>query len=157
MEPTITLENLAAEIAHKKAELEELETLYRLSQKYLSQPHPQRVTQVGALAALAAVTERERTAASFGTTKKDRILNASEFVLSDGKRRISRELLKEIATYGIEVGGEDAAGNLASYLSRERTRFVSDVKLGGWTLKKLTNEARPEDAATSTGLSYQGH
>jgi hypothetical protein len=154
VESAITFENLAAEIARKRAELKELEELLRLAEKYLRHAQPVRVTGVGAIGALAMLAQKERNAASFGATKKDRILNGCEFVLSDGKRRISRQLVIELAEHGIRVGGENPgteAANLSSYLSREKDRFVSDVKLGGWTLRRLLQKGGPENVGASSG------
>jgi len=83
---------------------------------------------------------------------KDQILDTTELVLEDGQRRDSRSLLTELAKRGVEVRGTDPMTNLASYLSKEKERFQSDRKLGGWTLTRLTKRARPSDALTSLGL-----
>jgi hypothetical protein len=88
-------------------------------------------------------------------SKKDRILRASEHILADGKRRISRQLLSDLMLSGVEVGGSDPVLNLSSYLSREKDRFTSNLKAGGWTLVRLVQQARPVDVDASTGFSVR--
>jgi hypothetical protein len=66
-------------------------------------------------------------------TKKDRILSTSAEILSDGRRRTSKELLGELKERGVEVDGNDPATNLASYLSRAEG-FESNRRDGGWGL-----------------------
>lgn len=85
-------------------------------------------------------------------TLKEQILDTSEAVLVDGKRRSSRELLRELAYRGIVLGGRDPVTNLASYLSKEKDRFQSDKKAGGWTLVRLLKQTRPGSAPTLPGL-----
>jgi hypothetical protein len=77
-------------------------------------------------------------------TLKEQILDASEEILADGMHRLSRDLLPELAKRGVRIGGKDPA-NLASYFSREKQRFVSDQRAGGWTLRHR------KEAATALG------
>jgi len=78
---------------------------------------------------------------------------ACDSILSDGRRRVSKEIVPELAKLGVSLNhSKDPAGLLASYLSREKNRFVSDVKQGGWTLTRLIHKARPTDVDASAGL-----
>jgi len=96
-----------------------------------------------------------------GETKHSRIISACEDILGDGRRRLSRELTKDLHERGIEVrsGTPDAnkeAAALSSYLSKEKAIFVSDVKAGGWTLKRLPKKVKPDDVGASSGLGHNG-
>ncbi|HEV2700787.1 MAG TPA: hypothetical protein VGV09_04095 [Steroidobacteraceae bacterium] len=156
---SMTLEGLAAEAAtlrehieQYRVRLEEIETLVRLAEKYNLcvdrhievVPEPKRVTDSRLFAAI------HRAARDM--TIRDRIILGCESILDDGKRRLSRELVPELAKLGVNVGGKDPAGNLAAYLSKEKDRFDSNIKLGGWSLTRLTRRANPGDADTSPGL-----
>jgi hypothetical protein len=84
-------------------------------------------------------------------TKREQVIDAATRILSDGTRRTSRELLSIIELV-VDIGGKDPAAALASYLSHEKDLFESDLKKGGWTLRRLTKKVRPDDAGTSSGL-----
>lgn len=157
MERPTTLESLMAEAQDLRARLEEIETLIRLATKYklgtgagtaiTSSANPaKQITGAGVLTVLAAQMS------GFGTTMKDKIINGSEHVLSDGKRRLSREIVADLAAIGVVVPGDDPAGYLATYLSKEKSRFTSDVKAGGWTLTRIVQKGRPGDVGASSGL-----
>jgi hypothetical protein len=160
MAPPTTLQGLATEaqelreqIAKASERLEEIETLVRLAAKYnlnvdvkptaiLMQP--KRVTETRIMAAAHG--------AAHALTVRDKIILGCESILDDGKRRLSRELVPLLATLGVKVGGKDPAGNLAAYLSKEKDRFDSNVKQGGWSLTRLTRRANPGDVGASPGL-----
>ena len=133
------------------AQLEELKTLVLLMKKHNVIPASQKVAeQVHTVAA-----HISNGAVAFGVTIKERILNGAEAVLShDGQRRTSRELIAEMGKLGVIVGGVDPVATLSSYLSREKVRFDSDVKAGGWALKRQPKKAKPEDAGTTSGLLF---
>jgi hypothetical protein len=86
----------------------------------------------------------------FVTSKRQMILNGAQAILSDGRRRSSRELLAELKAHGVEVGGADEVNNLSSYLSVSEL-FDSDRPNGGWGLKS-PKKASPSDGDTSQGL-----
>jgi hypothetical protein len=67
------------------------------------------------------------------STKQQSIIEGCAAILSDGKRRLSRELLPELEKLGIIVGGKNPKSLLASYLSAAGG-FESVIKLGGWKL-----------------------
>jgi hypothetical protein len=69
------------------------------------------------------------------TAQRERILDAAERILSDGRRRSTRDLLTELTRFGISPGGNNPVQNLSTYLSREKERFSTDARLGGWTVK----------------------
>lgn len=72
--------------------------------------------------------------AAFGrVTKKETILSATAQILSDGRRRTSKELVDELKAYGVDIGGQDPVNNLAAYLSPDE-RFESKRSEGGWGL-----------------------
>src|SRR6266705_3479867 len=89
------------------------------------------------------------TAVAGRVTKRDAILSTVELILSDGRRRTSRELLPELKARGVEIGGQDEVNNLAAYLSPEKDRFDSDRQKGGWGLIRHPKKASPRDASTS--------
>jgi hypothetical protein len=89
-------------------------------------------------------------------SQRQRIIEAADMVLSDGRRRLSRELLPELTKLGVIVGGKDPSGNLAAYLSREKERFHTDQKRGGWTLTRMMQKARPADVVATAGLFTNG-
>lgn len=91
-----------------------------------------------------------------GKSKRERIILTAQEILNDGRRRISRELVRELGERGVVVGGSDDAGLLATYLSREKDLFVSDVRAGGWTLRRLTKRVRPDEVTASSGLVLNG-
>ena len=134
-------------VAAAQAEIEEIETLLRLAEKYRLNPGPAEITAAATARALAALELAPR------MTIKERILTAAESVLLDGKRRVSRELMADMAKLGVVVGGGDPAANLASYLSREKDIFESDVKAGGWTLKRLTKKAKADSVGALSAFS----
>lgn len=84
--------------------------------------------------------------------KKDQILDAAENVLADGVRRLSRDLLPEIEKQGVKIGGKDAVNALAVYLSREKHRFQTDQRAGGWTLTRFVQKRKPDDVGASSGF-----
>lgn len=154
-----TLEGLTAEakslreqIEEHQARIEEIDTLVRLAEKYNlwvgrtveTDVQPKRVTDARALGA-AHLAGRV-------FTVRDRIILGCESILGDGKRRLSRELVPELAKLGVIVGGRDPVGNLAAYLSKEKDRFDSNTKQGGWSLTRLTRRANPGDVDASPGL-----
>lgn len=89
-------------------------------------------------------------APDYRITKKDRILETSQDILSDGKRRTSRELVEELKKRGVDIGGADPVNNLAAYLSPD-DRFDSKRSEGGWGLILPPKKGGPGDAPTSTG------
>jgi hypothetical protein len=118
------------------------------------------IQDAGGLAHLGAVAESVEFSLARKTgraaTLKDQILDACEEILTDGRRRFSRELLRELAYKGVMLTGRDPATNLASYLSREKARFQSDKKAGGWALVRLIKQTRPGSAPTLPGLHTNG-
>lgn len=71
---------------------------------------------------------------AFGrVTKKETILATAAQILSDGRRRTSKELVEELKTHGVDIGGQDPVNNLAAYLSPD-DRFESKRSEGGWGL-----------------------
>jgi hypothetical protein len=83
-------------------------------------------------------------------TKKDRILETSLDILSDGRRRQSKELVDELQKRGVEVGGRDPVNNLAAYLSPDE-RFDSKRSEGGWGLVLRPKKGGPNDVGASKG------
>lgn len=145
-------EQLRAEISAMQKNLEEMTTLIVLMKKYLQyDAKPVRVTSQVIASAVAVAAKQ-----AAGETKHQRIVRTTDAVLADGRRRLSRQLVVELRERGVEVGGKDEAARLASYLSHEKYRYQSDVKAGGWTLRRLLKQARPGEAPTSTGLSFNG-
>jgi hypothetical protein len=145
---------LRAQIERDQASLAEIETLLRLVEKYqLSVPHT-RVTSEGALSMV--LSAPQHATRSTGETVKELLLRTAAAILSDGRRRLSRELVHEMKRHGVYVPGEDQAGNLASYLSREKETFESNVKAGGWTLRQPQIKARPGEVGASSGLFSNG-
>jgi hypothetical protein len=161
MEKLTTLDDLTTEMARLRTQIQrdqerllEMETLIRLATKYnLSMPDT-RVTAEGALAIVNAHQHVNNLPSPL--TVKELLIRTAERVLSDGKRRLSRELVRDMLRHGVAVPGEDPAGNLSSYLSKEKDTFESDVKAGGWTLKCLLKNARPDEVGASSGLFSNG-
>jgi len=123
-------------IADAQTRLDEIRELIRLLEKFGSVIEQRPVDiETAALNAIDKVVRRHQDLRR-PSTQKDRITNACEIILSDGRRRMSRALLVDLRSRGIEVPGNDPATNLASYLSRDE-RFVSNKRLGGWTLASL--------------------
>jgi hypothetical protein len=88
------------------------------------------------------------------TTRRDRVLDASERILRDGKRRGVQELLGELESMGVSPGGSEPAQTLSTYLSRDKERFSSDVRQGGWTLRtyEVVASTLKREVSTSGGL-----
>lgn len=143
------LRGIVEEGERAAAELAELQELKRLMAKYDVSP-PQATSRV---AAPVAENIAHNSTLSRALTTKDKIILGAESVLQDGQRRLSRRLLADMEKIGVIVDGKDPVANLSSYLSREKDRFESDLKLGGWTLKRLTKKARPESVGALPGLS----
>jgi hypothetical protein len=61
----------------------------------------------------------------------------------------------ELEKMGIHVGGKKPKSLLASYLSAADD-FVSDQKLGGWTLQSIQRKARTGEVAASPVLRSNG-
>jgi hypothetical protein len=146
---------LRAQSEAMNKELEELSLLITLARKYLeSQPHdrPKPITADDALRAVQGAVERSQS-----VPKRRRIVEAAAEILSDGRRRLSREMLTELLGRGVEVGGAPGkeAASLASYLSKD-DQFVSDIKAGGWTLKRFLQKAKPGNASTLPGFFTNG-
>lgn len=107
-----------------------------------TKPEPPKATLADVLARAASVNPDRR-------PLKTRIIEAAEHVLSDGKRRFSRELLPELEKLGVVIEGRDPAANLSSVLSREKMTFSSSQSAGGWTLLHLVS---PRVKATSSAM-----
>ena len=108
------LVQLRAESETIQKQLEELGTLIVLADKYsanqVQATTPKQVTGDGALIAVGNAILRAE-----GQTKHELIISTCEEILSDGRRRYSRELVKELRERGIEVRSKNAA-------PRRRTR-----------------------------------
>lgn len=76
-------------------------------------------------------------------TKKETILVTAAQILSDGRRRTSKELVDELKTRGVDIGGQDPVNNLAAYLSPDE-RFESKRAEGGWGLVQGPHHAFAE-------------
>lgn len=118
-------------IAVSQHRLMEIETFLKLGRKFTGQ-----LESNTTLAELMSISE--------GATQRDRVLDAAEKLLADGRRRSTRELLAELNGFGIQPGGLEPSSTLSTYLSRD-DRFSSDVKRGGWTLQKLDHMAQLSD------------
>jgi len=95
---------------------------------------PIHLPSAGALAAQGGVLPVPPGIRGFGrVTKKETILSTAAQILSDGKRRSSKELLEELKARGVDIGGTDPVNNLAAYLSPDE-RFDSRRSEGGWGL-----------------------
>jgi hypothetical protein len=136
---------LRALIEETQKRLSDIETLIGLLGTY------DQLLEASARPASELVTKLHESLKRRSNTLKERILDASEEILADGARRLSRDLLPELAKRGVRVGGKDPAANLASYLSREKERFVSDQRAGGWTLRQRMDSKAV--VTTSTDLS----
>ncbi len=158
MEPIEALARLESEAAALKKtiddsqkRLDDITTLLRLLPKYqsiLSKDQPKSIK--GTVEIFREwLDEQSRRQ----ITKRQLITDAAEVILSDGVRRFSVELIKELHAQGIDVGGTNAKVNLASYLSKDN-RFESNKKAGGWTLTSASKMAKPNDAPTSLGFSF---
>jgi hypothetical protein len=146
------VERLRKVIQTANNDIADIEAYILLSQKPSIAAHigMGRLTHLSA--DVSAVAETIAKTAGRFPSQKERILTASEQVLSDGVRRLSRELLPEIEALGVTVGGKDPVTNLAGYLSREKHRFQSDQKAGGWTLTRLAQKAKPGNGDTLPGF-----
>lgn len=155
------MEKLRSSIADQQKQVDEIAMLLVLAEKYtgtIATGQAAQVTGAGVLKAIGNAILR-----GHGETKRSRIISACSEVLSDGQRRLSRELTAHLRQRGIEVrkGPFDAdkeAAALASYLSKEKDIFVSDVKEGGWTLKRMQEQerARLQSAGTLRSLFDHG-
>jgi len=134
------------EIEERQKDIAELEELLRLADKHRLEVSVPISAEVARLSSQLAVRPSEM------QTLRERIIAAAESVLSDGKRRVARELLPEMRKHGVILEGKNPYSNLSSYLSREKDKFVSDVKLGGWTLCRLAQKARTPDVGASRVL-----
>ena len=148
------LESLKAQNAEIQREMHELGTLLVLAEKYIASQCKSPMTHVaeGALKAMDAAI------LGAGKSKKDRIIEMTTEILSDGIRRSSRYLVRELEVRGVEISGNDdgkKAAGLAAYLSKAEI-FDSNVKLGGWALAKRPKTARPDDVGASSGLFING-
>jgi hypothetical protein len=148
-------EELRRVIADAQKSLQEIETLKMLVTKYLPNvlelSAVKRVDAGSALAAVAYTVGRAKR-----ETKRDQIINGVREILSDGRHRLSRELLGDLQQLGVEVGGSDPAALLSSYLSREKSFFESDLKAGGWALRQASSRVRSDDVAPSPDLFING-
>ena len=120
-------QNLKETIAVSQHRLQEIETFLKLGRKFTGQHEPSTTT----LAELMNVT-------ATGVTQRDRVLDAAHKLLTDGRRRPTRELLAELRTFGVVPGGLDPASTLSTYLSRD-PRFSNDNRRGGWTLLHMSH------------------
>lgn len=81
-------------------------------------------------------------------TMRERITNTCALILADGRFRTTRLLVRELHDrFGVVVSGKDPVANLASYLSHD-DRFVSSKRHGGWSLRQLSIEGRPDGDAS---------
>lgn len=129
-------QNLRETIASSSHRLQEIEVFLKLGRKFTGQPesHTANITGISELMNLAP-----------GATQRDRVVDAANKLLTDGRRRTTRELLAEMNGFGVQPGGVDPTSTLSTYLSRDR-RFSNDNRRGGWTLSTL---APRDDHATS--------
>lgn len=136
-------ESLVETLAVAQHRLEEIETFLRLCKKFTG------LTVPGALDASTA--PRQTSPLEFSEPPvesgllRDRILNTTARILSDGRRRSTRRLVVELHAQGVSVGGVDPATNLSSYLSKAKDRFDSSAKLGGWGLRDQLDLAGSAD------------
>jgi hypothetical protein len=142
-----TIARKQREIEERQKDISELEELLRLADK-----HRLEVSSPNIGAGLDQLRNRLEVTRTVPQTLRERIIAAAETVLSDGQRRFARELLPELLKYGVRLEGKNPAGNLASYLSREKDRFISDAKMGGWTLRVLAQKGRAPDVGASRAL-----
>lgn len=140
------LAKLREEARVVEKELEELDQLIALATKYgVTEFGPEPTSAIAARVAGQLAIPLEK-------TLRDRVLDTAEEVLADGVRRLSRELLPELAARGVVLRGNKPVPNLAAYLSKAADRFTSNVKAGGWTLTRLTQKkGRPDDVGASSG------
>ena len=147
------IKNAHEVIRESEERLSKLDELQELATELFGASATDDVTIRSGLAAaplLAAVAVKS---GSVRVTKKEAILTGAESILSDGRRRTSKELVEELKTYGVEIGGIDPANNLAAYLSPEKERFDSDRSKGGWGLVlRDPKKANPTDVGASAGL-----
>jgi hypothetical protein len=146
MSDTISISALERKAEVMQKELDEVRTLIGLMRKHCT-PSPFQ----SALELTASMTADMKKK----LTKQQQIIKGCAAILSDGKRRLSRELLPELEKLGITVGGKNPKSLLASYLSAADD-FVSDQKLGGWTLQSILKKASPGEVAASPRLSFNG-
>lgn len=146
----IRVKHLREELAQAEEKHRDLDELVRIAEKYDLVPKARAASDL--LNELIGPSFK----ASTHTTQYDRVVRGSEAILSDGKRRLSRDLLPELDALGVKVGGKNPKGLIATYLSREPDVFESDTKLGGWALRRLTKKARPNEVSASLGLFLNG-
>jgi hypothetical protein len=146
MNDTISISALERKAEAMQKDLEEVRTLIGLMRKHCT-PSPFQ----SALELSASVTASMKKK----LTKQQSIIEGCKAILSDGKRRFSRELLPELEKLGIHVGGKNPKSLLASYLSAADD-FVSDQKLGGWTLQSILRKGRQGEVAASPRLISNG-
>lgn len=139
-------EELRTRIDKDSSRLSEIEAFLQLAKKLNVA-----TTVVPIATQLQNVTDQIARASRRPQTIKERILDGAEMILADGRRRLSRDIVRDLAKLGVIVGGSDSATNLASYLSREKDRFESDVKAGGWALKQLTRKRKHDETGTTSG------
>lgn len=68
-------------------------------------------------------------------SRRVQVTDACAEILTDGIRRLSRDLLPEFQARGIRLEGRNPKALVATYLSQDE-RFVSDQRLGGWALRQ---------------------
>jgi PIN domain nuclease of toxin-antitoxin system len=148
------LESLKIQCAEIQREMQELGTLLVLAEKYIAAQTKAPLVP----AAPVALKAMDNAILGAAKSKRERIVGAATEILEDGTRRSSRYLVDAIESCGVEISGNDQnkkAAALSAYLSKDGA-FESDVKAGGWTLKRLLQKAKPGDAPTSTGFSFNG-
>lgn len=140
-----------AKLEAAKKELAELDQFEALAEKFF--PEPAVTFKTGGI-----LTNAFELALGVPTqvSKKDRIINGVESILlaAGGKRRTSKELIGDLLSLGIEVGGKDPVNNIGAYLS-PCDKFNANRKKGGWGLVPQ-KKASPNDAVTSKGLISNG-
>jgi len=139
---------LRQEIAEHQQRLADISTLIRLYTAFqpLFDDGPRQIGETVHNVTLA-LTSQSQT-----LPKRDRIVQASAQILADGSHLRTGQLLRELESRGIQVGGKNPVLNLSSYLSRAKDRFMSEPRSGGWALRQIAKEVRPGDAPTSLGL-----
>lgn len=76
------------------------------------------------------------------------MLTAVEEILTKEQPLATKDLLERLTARGISVGGSNTAHNLANYLSREKSRFVSQRGVG-WS---LVGQQKLEETDPAAGL-----
>lgn len=119
-------QRLRAMITHAEQRLAEIEQLLVLMEKYGLLPR-------GPQAIAGATADLERSLRSrCMPSQRVQVTETCAEILSDGVRRLSRELLPLLEQRGIKLGGRNPKGLLATYLSKD-DRFISKQ---GWTLRQ---------------------